>query len=129
MRKPLPFFPRAGMVLVCDFSDFRAPEINKVRPVVVISPRLKGRSDLVSVVPISTTAPGSEVPYVVKLVRNYAPWGDPVTPTWAKCDIVMTVGRGRLSSFKVDRRRFVTPELTGDDLKRVRQGVLRGLGF
>lgn len=77
MRKPLPFHPRAGQVLVADFKDFVEPEITKLRPVVVISPRLPCRKGLVTVVPLSTKPPRQVVPCVYKLARNYTPWGPP----------------------------------------------------
>jgi mRNA interferase MazF len=129
VSKPLPFHPHAGSVLVADFQGFSPPELTKKRPVIVISPKLPYRSGLVAVVPISTTAPRSNVPYVYRLSRNYAPWGDIETATWAKCDLVMNIGLGRLQSFKVDRRKFHTPRLSSEDLKGVRQAVLAGLGF
>ena len=38
----LPFQPKPGMLLMCDFdTGFRPPEMVKVRPVVVISPGRK----------------------------------------------------------------------------------------
>lgn len=128
-NKPLPFHPRAGQVLVCDFSGFEPPEICKVRPVIVISPRLPHRSQLAAVVPLSTTAPTKSVPYVFRLSKNYTPWGSEEDPSWAKCDLVMNVGLHRLSGFKVGRRKFETPQVTGDDLAGVRTAVLAGLGF
>ena len=129
MSKPLPFHPHAGTVLVADFRGFTAPELTKKRPVIVISPRLPYRSGLVTIVPISTTAPRSMVPYVCRLSKNYAPWGEPDVETWAKCDLVMNVGLARLEAFKVDRRKFVSPRLSPEDLAAVRQAVLAGLGF
>ncbi|MBF9044504.1 hypothetical protein HKCCE4037_14265 [Rhodobacterales bacterium HKCCE4037] len=129
MAKPLPFYPHAGSVLVADFRGFEAPELNKSRPVIAISPRLPHRSQLVAIVPISTTPPKHDVPYVHQLSRNYAPWGEPDQPTWAKCDMVMNVGLARLQAFKVGRRKFETPRLTPEDLKAVRQAVLAGLGW
>ena len=114
---------------MCDFSGFEPPEICKVRPVVVISPRLPQRSGLVAVVPLSTTAPFKPVPYVCRLSRNYTPWGQPEDETWAKCDLVMNIGLARLSAFKIDRRKFLTPQVSGDDLKAIRISVLAGLGF
>ncbi|MEL7461694.1 MAG: type II toxin-antitoxin system PemK/MazF family toxin [Pseudomonadota bacterium] len=128
-NKPLPFHPRAGQLLVCDFSGFKPPEIGKVRPVIIISPKLPNRSGLVAVVPLSTTAPKKVLPYVCKLSKNYTPWGAPTDDSWAKCDLVMNIGLHRLSSFKVGRRKFVTPQVSGDDLKAIRSAVLAGLGF
>jgi mRNA interferase MazF len=66
----IPFHPRMGQVLVGDFSDLKAPEINKIRPVIVISPKLAHRSGLVAIVPISLTAPVQEFAHCHKLSRN-----------------------------------------------------------
>jgi len=129
LSKPLPFHPHAGQVLVGDFRDFTLPEITKIRPVIVISPKLPFRSGLVAVVPVSTTPPIKDVPYVHKLSKNYAPWGEPDQATWAKCDLVMNIGLARLSAFKVGRRQFLTPRLTPEDLAHVRRAVLHGLGL
>ena len=54
----LKFHPKPGTILVCDFRQgFRAPEMIKRRPVVVVSPRLRNRTDLCTVVPLSTIEP------------------------------------------------------------------------
>ncbi len=53
------FYPRMGQVLVGDFSDLSPPEMTKIRPVIVVSPRLPHRSELVAIVPISTTEPST----------------------------------------------------------------------
>ena len=129
MRKPLPFHPRAGQVLVGDFRDFDVPEITKVRPVVVISPKLPFRSGLVAIVPVSTTPPRKAVSYVFALSQNYTPWGEPTDPCWAKCDLVMNVATTRLSSFKVGRRQYLSPSVSPEDLAGIRNAVLAGLGF
>jgi uncharacterized protein YifN (PemK superfamily) len=57
----LTFYPHPGHVLVCDFRGFIEPVIVKKRPVIVVSSRLPHRSGLVTVVPISLTAPRHEV--------------------------------------------------------------------
>lgn len=93
---PIQFYPRAGQILLCDFSGFEPPEMVKKRPVVIISPRLPDRAEIVTVVPISTTPPRRPVPYAVALSRNYHPASDDAVPSWAKCDMVMNIGRHRL---------------------------------
>jgi len=123
------FYPRADQVLMCDFSGFVPPEMNKVRPVVVTSPRLPNRSEIVSIVPISLTPPKREVPYVVRLSRNYNPKERDDLPCWAKCDMLMNIGRFRLDGFKVGRRKWETPQLSGEDLMAVRHGILKALGL
>lgn len=123
------FYPRAGQILVCDFSGFKVPEMVKPRPIIVVSPRLPHRSDIVTVVPLSTTAPNHDLPFVVRLSKNYHPMEDDGLPVWAKCDMIMNIGRWRLDGFKVGRRKWETPQATGDDLAAVRHGVLHGLGL
>jgi len=125
----LNFYPRAGQIFVGDFTDLKIPEITKIRPVIVISPRLPYRSELVTIVPISTTAPVHSLPFVYKLSRNYTPWGDEATESWAKCDLVMNVALRRLSAFKVGRRKYEYPTLSPEDLAAVRHAVLAGLGL
>ena len=52
------FHPRKGAVLICNFSQgFKPPEIVKARPVVVVTPQLKGRANLCTVVPLSSVEP------------------------------------------------------------------------
>jgi uncharacterized protein YifN (PemK superfamily) len=125
----LNFFPRAGQIFVGDFSDLKIPEITKKRPVIVISPKLPYRSELAAIVPISTTAPRHSLPFVYRLSRNYTPWGETGLESWAKCDLVMNVSITRLSAFKVDRRKYVYPTLSPEDLAGVRRAVLAGLGL
>jgi len=62
------FFPKAGMVLMCDFDGYQVPEIVKTRPVVVVSPNHLIRPGLVSVVPLSLTPPDPVQPYHYQLV-------------------------------------------------------------
>ena len=55
----LTFHPKPGTLLICDFDrGFKAPEMVKKRPVVVISPRRrKSTPQLCTVVPLSSSAP------------------------------------------------------------------------
>lgn len=125
----LAYHPRAGQILICDFEGFRVPEMVKARPVIVISPRLPHRNDIVTVVPINLTAPIHNLPFNVRLFRNHHPQEPGDLPCWAKCDMVMNLGTWRLDGFKVGRRKWENPQATGDDLKAVRHGVLWGLGM
>lgn len=122
-------YPRAGQIYVADFNDLREPEMCKVRPVIVISPRLPYRSDLVAVVPISLTEPRHDLPFVFKLSRNYHPDEPDNLDCWAKADMVMNVATRRLSAFKVGRRKYAYPTLSAEDLAGVRHAVLCGLGL
>jgi uncharacterized protein YifN (PemK superfamily) len=125
----LKFYPRAGQIYIADFHGFVPPEMVKMRPVVVISPKLPYRSDLVAIVPLSTTRPHHDLPFCVQLSKNYMPGGDPALETWAKCDMITNLCTDRLSAIKVGRRKYEYPVMTADDLSAVRRGVLVGLGF
>ena len=121
---PLKFHPRAGQILVCDFSGFTVPEIVKKRPVMVVSPRLPHRSGIVAVVPISLTAPIHGEPYVVRLSKNYHPDERDDLPCWAKCDLLLNIGLYRLDGFKIGRRKWATPSAAPEDLEAVRIGAV-----
>ncbi|WP_176804841.1 type II toxin-antitoxin system PemK/MazF family toxin [Paracoccus isoporae] len=123
------FHPRAGQILVGDFSDLQPPEICKVRPVIVVSPKLRFRSGLVAIVPVSLTAPRTELPYVHRLSRNYHPDSPDDLPCWAKCDLLMNISLKRLNGFKVGRRKWATPSVSPEDLAAVPKAVAAGLGL
>jgi len=125
----LNFYPQAGQIFVGNFSDLKEPEMTKVRPVIVISPRLPYRSEIVAVVPISLTAPKHNLPYCFRLSKNYHPQEPDDLPCWAKADMLMNVSTKRLSAFKIGRRQYAYPTLTPEDLAGVRHAVLCGLGL
>jgi len=125
----LQFFPRAGQVLLCDFSGFKPPEMVKKRPVIVVSPRLPYRSQLAAIVPISLTEPRHGLPYCCRLSKNYHPLEPDDLPSWAKCDMLVNISLERLEAFKIGRRQYASANLTPEDLKAVRWSVLCGLGL
>lgn len=126
-----------GTILVCDYSrgGFQPPEMIKRRPAIVVSPRLRHRDGLCAVVPISSQPNARECDYVVRLEFDPclpAPFSNAVG--WAKCDMLATVGFDRLDLFRTGRdqfgkRKYLHPMLTVEDLKRVRIGILYGLGL
>jgi uncharacterized protein YifN (PemK superfamily) len=118
-----------GQILMADFSDLKQPEMTKIRPVIVLSPRLPYRSELVTVVPISLTPPRHQLPFCYRLSRNYHPGENDDTPSWAKADMVMTIALSRLNGFKIGKRKWEYPELSAEDLVEVRRAVLHGLGY
>lgn len=123
------FYPRAGQIFIGDFSDLKEPEMTKIRPVIVVSPRLPYRSEIVAVVPISLTAPKHNLPFCYRLSRNYHPQEPDDLPCWAKADMVMNVATRRLEAIKIGRRQYAYPTLTPEDLAGVRHAVLCGLGL
>lgn len=125
-----------GTLLLCDYNTgFRAPEMVKRRPVVVVSPRLPRRDWLCTVVPLSTTPPEAEVPYVCQIALLEA-LPDPFTAmtVWAKADMMATVSFDRLDLFRTARdasgkRSYLKPALSAEDLQRVRACILHAVGW
>lgn len=128
--KGIPFQPSPGQILVCNFgTGFRKPEITKVRPVVVVSPQPRFRSGLCTVVPLSTVEPENVMPYHYKLPRGLVPNEPAGKDSWAKCDLVATVGLKRLDRVRVQFRNYVAPIIPPDDLKAIRKCLLHVIGL
>ena len=95
---PINFHPSAGQILICDFSSgFQPPEMVKVRPLVVISPRRRS-GQLVKVVPLSSSPPTPIEPWHHKISASVYPPAR--AEMWAKCDMVITVSINRLDRVK-----------------------------
>lgn len=128
--------PPIGSVLLCDFNQgFKEPEMVKRRPVVVISPKISIRAGLCTVVALSTSEPKPKMPYHCQITLNPPlpePWGD--TPRWVKGDMVCAVGFHRLDFPRFGKgmdgkRVYRYNAISDEDLRRVRQCVLCGLGL
>ena len=117
----------------CDYSGLIAPEMDKVRCAVVVSPKFLNRPNLCTVVPLSTTAPHDPQPYHIPLDRDPHPHGAPGAVVWAKCDMLMTVSFSRLTAYWVGkingRRNYVTVAVSNLELGQISQGVLAALGM
>jgi mRNA interferase MazF len=132
---PLKFHPEPGTILICDFSGFIKPEMIKRRPVIVISPRLKRRKDLLTIVPLSTTPPDPIEDYHCKLTLN-SPLPKPYDSLdmWVKADMIYNVSFHRVDLLRTERdqtgkRKYLTPRLIEDDLRKVHHCILMGLGL
>jgi len=128
--------PLKGSILYCDFNQgFTEPEMVKRRPIIVISPKIKGRDGLCTVVALSTTPPHPIMPYHAQLDIN------PPLPSyfdskgvWIKGDMVYSVGFQRLDliSFGKDptgKRVYYLSTISLDQLKIVQSCILRGMGM
>ena len=124
---PLTFQPRPGTVVMCDFVGNVLPEMVKVRPVVVVA-RNRGNRHLVTVVPLSTTAPVTMAAHHHQLDANPLPGREKVT-CWAKCDMISTVSLSRLDRYKVAPRRYVAPRLPTADLVAIKAAIAKALGL
>jgi uncharacterized protein YifN (PemK superfamily) len=130
---PVSFHPKLGQVLICDFNTgFRPPEMVKKRPVVVIS---KCRSQLVTVVPISTVEPRPVEKWHHELQDTSLPVSLRQKRCWAKCDMVSTVAFWRLDRVCIGKhpttgkRMYVSHVVCPQDFAAIRSAVLAGLGF
>ncbi len=102
------FHPSAGLLLLCDFSEgFKKPEMVKShRPVIVVTPPFTGRSELVTILALSTSAPEIIMPYHYKLPKASMPQLGRFQEkeTWVKGDMIYTVGFHRLDLIKLGKR-------------------------
>lgn len=101
----LKFHPEPGTILMCDFQNFRQPEMVKIRPVVVVSPRMKRCSGLCTVVAISTQEPSIREQYHLPIEPHLMP---PLPkfqakPSWLKGDMIYRVSFDRLNLIQLDK--------------------------
>jgi mRNA interferase MazF len=134
-RMALLFHPEPGTILICDYEGFRVPEMVKRRPVITISPRLKHRGQLVTVVPLSTTAPTPECDHHCSITLA-APLPKPFdSPTmWVKADTIATVCFDRLNLPRTVRdpfgkRNYLKVRIEKAQLQTVHKCVLHALGL
>lgn len=127
--------PKTGSIVICDFNTgFREPEMCKIRPVMVLSPKIASRHHLCTVVTLSTTAPDPIMPYHRQIDL------DPVLPPkyrsqgiWIKGDMVNAVGFHRLNLIfdgkNNNKRNYLYEGQIEENIKIARQCVLRALGM
>ncbi len=130
---PLLFQPKPRSVVICDFYGFIAPEIIKKRPVVVIAAH-KRNSKLVTVVPLSTTAPDLVEAHHYRLKQNPLPDSSPSTVVWAKCDMLAVVSIERLDQYRTargsdHRRQYLKIQIGPEQFDEIRRGVASALGL
>jgi uncharacterized protein YifN (PemK superfamily) len=125
---PLLYQPKEGSVLICDFRGYEVPEMIKVRPVVVIR-KHKSNSMLLTVVPLSTTAPDRILDHHLEL-QSHLQGASAVC--WAKCDMVATVSLSRLdrirSRDRQGKRIYVISQLETDEFYAIKVAVRSALG-
>lgn len=129
------FHPEQGTIVICDFSGFVPPEMIKRRPAIVVSPRLRKRSGLCTVVPLSTTPPDPICPYHFKLhVAPVLPAPYNATFHWVKADMLYTVAFSRLhlpfdGKDASGNRNYDVRVIDTADLLKIQEFILHGLGL
>lgn len=130
------FHPNPGSIVVCDFHGYVEPEMVKRRPAVVISPRLRERGELCTIVPLSSQEPNKVMPYHCQL------YFDPPLPApydymigWVKADMFATVSFSRLfmprhkERDENGKRIYDKRKIGTSELKKVRECMLNALGL
>ena len=76
------------------------------RPVIVLSPPISGRSNLVTILALSTSCPSPIMPYHYKLPKASMPQLGRFQEkdTWVKADMIYTVGFHRLDLIRLGKR-------------------------
>ena len=129
----LPYLPRPGEVLVCNFDDggFMPPEMVKKRPVIVVSRKDSHGRYLCTVVPVSATAPEIRRIWHHPLPHLRVPGFADSEDRWAKCDMIATVGFARLHKpYRLTNgqgRQFIGVFLQPDDLAAIQECIKRYL--
>ncbi len=130
----IPYHPEIGTIVICEFTGI-VPEMTKTRPAIIVSPNLKHREGLCTVVPMSITPPDVIMSYHYKL---YFP--KPLPPPfdssfkWVKGDMFATVSLERINlpyAGKNDKgkRMYVTMIVEDGDLKKIRECMLHALAL
>lgn len=123
----LPYLPRQGEILVCDFDDSAiGAEMVKRRPVVVISRHDAHRSQLCTVIALSTTPPEAVKPWHHPMPHLKVVGWENKDGVWAKCDMLATVSLKRLNKPYVrlrSGRNYITHVLDAADVRAILQCV------
>ena len=129
------YHPEPGTILICDFKGLSAPEMTKRRPVIVVSPRFKNRTNLCTIVPLSTTAPTRVEQYHYKLhIAPSLPEPYNSNHAWVKADMLYTVAFDRLflpfsKKDSSGKREYDVRVIDKIDLIKIQQCMIFGLGL
>ncbi len=107
------------------------------RPVVVLSPPMRTRPQLVTVVALSTVAPDPVLPFHMRLPRASLPQiGKFERDTWVKGDMIYSVGFHRLDLIQLGKRDpntgkrlYFTNRLGRENMRAIYTCVLHGLNL
>lgn len=123
---------------MCDFSKgFKAPEMTKVRPVVILTPSMPGRERLVTVVCLSSVRPNPIRDYHRMLPQASLPMvgSFQAKETWVKGDMVYAVSFERLDLIKLGnrgadgKRKYFDNRLGRERMREIYGCVLHGLSL
>ncbi|MEL6373906.1 MAG: type II toxin-antitoxin system PemK/MazF family toxin [Pseudomonadota bacterium] len=127
----------AGTVLWLDFDalGFARPEMEKTRPVVVLSPKTKQRDGTVVCVPITSALGNFSNPDAIEITNKTFVDGSPTGRSFALCSHPITVSLSRLTRYQGQARRKTNARanyqkgsrIVGEDLKTIRVAAFRAM--
>jgi len=126
------FVPVRGSILFCDFDSARiAPEMNKMRRVVVVSPRSYNsrwgaKPGRCLVVPFSAHIERAR-PSLVHFPQNT--YRSLPEESWAVCDAVTLVSHQRLTRVWLAPGMFLDEIVSGAHLRQLESGLCHALGM
>lgn len=127
--------PEQGTIVICDFNGFSPPEMVKRRPVIIMSPRLRRRQGLCSVVPLSTREP-DHIEIYHHRIHIHPPLPKPYDSkiSWVKADMIYTVSFDRLTLPFVKKndggkREYDVRVVDKSDLIKIQYCLLHALGM
>ncbi|MFD1342186.1 type II toxin-antitoxin system PemK/MazF family toxin [Litorisediminicola beolgyonensis] len=132
----LEYHPRQGAVIRVRFDDaFEEPEMQKTRLCVVLSKAMKGRGGLVTVVPLSLSAPETPRAFHMQIdipFRLPERWGE--RTRWVKGDMIYSAAFSRcdllrLGKDETGKRIYQRDALPAELLAKVQLCVLHGLSM
>ena len=130
------YHPKRGTIVCANFDQgFKVPEMVKRRLCVIISPPIKARVGLCTVVPLSMSEPEEMQPYHYRFQIPFQmprTWGNGYR--WAKCDMVCAVGFHRLDLLRLGKdrtgvRQYQLNTLSNIHLHNISNCVLASLGL
>jgi len=128
--------PPRGSIVVVDYSrGFVEPEMVKRRLAVVLSPDIKNRVKLATIVPLSLTPPDVIMPYHKQIDITFKmpqEWGNHTR--WIKGDMVNSVGFHRIDFLRIGKDRtgkriYQFNSLPEAEFTAVKRCALHGMGF
>lgn len=127
--------PRGAIVCVNFDQGFRVPEMVKRRLCVVLSPPIKNRVGLCTIVPLSKTTPATIMPYHYEFQIPFQmppSWGN--ESRWVKGDMICAVGHHRIDLLRLGKddhgqRRYQLQSLSQGHLTEINKCVLNSLGM
>lgn len=132
---PIPYHPEPGTIVICDFFGYVVPEMVKRRPSIIISPRLRNRKGLCTVVPLSSVEPNIIMPYHYRLhLTPPLPAPYDTSLSWVKADMLATVSFKRLhlpykGKDSNGKREYDVRVIDSADFIKIKECVLHALGM